>query len=423
VVAGSKTARLVIAHPYDFSQAAIADTLEATKVVVGDLPETHIKPIVEPIAAALACGIETRLKTGQIILVFDMGGGTLDITVFLVIIDKPRKELILRVIALGGDKELGGDNFDEVVVEKFKEILSAEGVDLDDFPDLQRKQVEAELEMQAEETKKHLTNGMDRWNVVFNLPGHPISIVIERTQIEEWFKPLLEKVNDCLAETIKNMQANADAGIEQINHVLLVGGSTHMSQVKELVKNTLKKEVHIASNTAEFIAKGAAYYSAMEAGILESEEGLRYKRVKLIRLVEDDELAEQIALPFSVGILGKLKQAEVFWPIFYSKASVPTSSEELQLSLKGGDSRDQDLILLRAPDRGNREFFTGMEISEARTHGVEELGRLTFENVCPPNVKSQDVSLSVKLDNQGRLEATLKLPEDFLTRETKIPMT
>ncbi len=418
----SEIAHLVIAHPYDFDENGeegrlVKDTLDAARSAVENLPEEKIKHIVEPTAAALTCGIEDGLETGQIILVFDMGGGTLDITVFEVIINTTPRELILVVKALGGDQDLGGNNFDEVIVKKFKEILGDVGVYLDEIPDLQRKQMEADLEEKAEEAKKALTNGLKNYHFVFDVPGHPpVSKVISDAQVDEWFAPLFEKVSRCLEKTVEDMQTKRKTRVEYIDHVLLVGGSTYMRQIRKLVKDILKRDVHIARNTAEYIAKGAAYYSAMEAGVLEGA----YKRVILIPL---PRLRGKEKLPFSLGMLGELQGEQVFWPILYRKTSLPASTEELQLSIIGGDSKDQDLVFLHAPDKANLEFFTGMEISEARTQGVKEVGRMIFKNVGPPNGESKDVSLSVELDNLGQLKATLKMPEGSLTEEIEIPMT
>jgi molecular chaperone DnaK len=232
------------------------DQRQATKDA-GKVAGLDVKRIInEPTAAALAYGLDKE-ESDQTILVFDLGGGTFDVSVLEI------GDGVFEVKATAGDNHLGGDNFDKAVVDYLvSEFKKAEGVDLS-----QDKMALQRLYQEAEKAKTELSSAQEtQINLPFitavdSVPKH-LNQRLTRSKLNELTADLLDRV---VAPT---KQALEDAGIgkDGIKHVVLVGGMTRMPAVQEKVKELTGKDPHRGVNPDEVVAVGAAIQAGVLAG-------------------------------------------------------------------------------------------------------------------------------------------------------------
>ena len=232
------------------------DQRQATKDA-GKVAGLDVKRIInEPTAAALAYGLDKE-ESDQTILVFDLGGGTFDVSVLEI------GDGVFEVKATAGDNHLGGDNFDKAVVDYLvSEFKKAEGVDLS-----QDKMALQRLYQEAEKAKTELSSAQEtQINLPFitavdSVPKH-LNQRLTRSKLNELTADLLDRV---VAPT---KQAIEDSGVgkEGIKHVVLVGGMTRMPAVQEKVKELTGKDPHRGVNPDEVVAVGAAIQAGVLAG-------------------------------------------------------------------------------------------------------------------------------------------------------------
>src|SRR5438105_1320718 len=248
---GEKITDAVITVPAYFNDAQRQATKDAGKIAGLNV----LRIINEPTAAALAYGLDK--KKDETIAVYDFGGGTFDISVLEV------GEGIVEVKATNGDTHLGGDDLDDRIIEWLtSELKNSEGIDLGkDRMALQR------LEEGAEEAKLESSTAMD---TDINLPF----ITADQTgpkhlQVKLTRAKLEQLVDDLLQRTMAPVkQALADAGVDpkKVDEVVLVGGSTRMPRVQQLVRDYFGKEPHKGVNPDEVVAVGAAVQGGVLAG-------------------------------------------------------------------------------------------------------------------------------------------------------------
>jgi len=248
---GHKVNKAVITVPAYFNDAQRQATKDA-----GQISGLEVMRIInEPTAAALAYGLES--KSQEKIAVFDLGGGTFDVSVLEV------ADGVFRVISTNGDTHLGGDDFDQTlinhVVDQFKK---EQGIDLrDDTMALQR------LQEACEKAKKELSSAQSSdINLPFitadaSGPKH-LQMTITRSQFEEMCDGLVERCRGPVLQALKDAKLDA----KDIDEVVLVGGSTRIPKVQELVKSVFGKEPHKGVNPDEVVALGAAIQGGVLAG-------------------------------------------------------------------------------------------------------------------------------------------------------------
>jgi molecular chaperone DnaK len=248
---GEQIRQAVITVPAYFNDSQRQATKDAGKIAGLEV----LRIINEPTAASLAYGLEK--KTQEKIAVFDLGGGTFDISVLEI------GEGVFEVLATNGDTHLGGDNFDQRVIDWMAEEFKKEqGIDLrQDKMALQR------LKEAAEKAKCELSTTMQtNVNLPFitadaSGPKH-LDLTLTRARLEGLCEDLVERTKSPCK------QALTDAGVtpEDIKEVILVGGMTRMPKVIETVKDYFRKEPHKGINPDEVVAMGAAIQGAVLAG-------------------------------------------------------------------------------------------------------------------------------------------------------------
>ncbi|HEX5105328.1 MAG TPA: molecular chaperone DnaK [Pirellulaceae bacterium] len=255
---GHKVNKAVITVPAYFNDAQRQATKDA-----GQIAGLEVARIInEPTAAAMAYGLDK--KKDEKIVVFDLGGGTFDVSVLQVTpAEGEGDKQVFEVISTNGDTHLGGDDFDEVLINYVAgEFQKENAMDLRKDPmALQR------LQEACEKAKKELSSlpstdiNLPFITIVGGVPKH-LTMTISRSKFEELADPLIERCRKPV------MQALKDAKLQpgQIDEVVLVGGSTRVPKVVALVKEIFGKEPHKGVNPDEVVAVGAAIQGSVLAG-------------------------------------------------------------------------------------------------------------------------------------------------------------
>ena len=289
---GEKITQAVVTVPAYFNDSQRQSTKDAGRIAGLEV----LRIINEPTAASLAYGLEK--KKDEKIAVFDLGGGTFDISILEI------GDGVFEVKSTNGDTYLGGDDFDQAIIDWLvEEFKKREGIDIKkDRMALQR------LKEAAERAKCELSASTEtEVNLPFitadqSGPKH-FNISLTRSKLEQLTSHILER---CIAPC---KQAIQDAGLnaEDINEVVLVGGQTRSPAVQELVKKLFKKDPHKGVNPDEVVAIGAA----IQAGVLKGE-------------VKDVLLLDVTPLSLGIETLG-----EVFTKLIERNTTIPTKKSQI----------------------------------------------------------------------------------------------
>jgi molecular chaperone DnaK len=335
------------------------DQRQATKDA-GKIAGLEVKRIInEPTAAALAYGID-KSTDDQNVLVFDLGGGTFDVSILEI------GEGVFKVLATAGDNHLGGDNWDKAIVEwMVAEFKRDQGVDLSqDKNSLQR------LYEAAEKAKIELSSTQETQisipfiTAVENQPRH-LEMRLSRAKLAELTKDLLERV----VAPVK--QAISDAGADSIDHVVLVGGMTRMPAVQEKVKELTGKDPHQGVNPDEVVAIGAA----IQAGVLSDD-------VKDVLLLD--------VTPLTLGIETK---GGVMTKLIERNTTIPTKKSEIFSTAQDNQPEVEVHVL-----QGEREMAAYNK----------SLGRFQLTGIPPAPRGMPQIEVTFDIDANGILSVSAK---------------
>ena len=234
--------KAVITVPAYFNDAQRQATRDAGKLAGLDV----LRIVNEPTAASLAYGLGMKKDEIKTVAVYDLGGGTFDISILRI------SNGIFEVLSTNGDTYLGGDDLDHVVVKFW---MHQTGITEDEFS--LHKNLAQEFRLKAEEAKKYLSSND---NFEGSLAGNEINI--SRKEFEKLAEPLIEKTITCC----KNAMSDAALTYKEIDEVVMVGGSTRIPLVKQKISKLFGRKVHDDLNPDEVVALGAAVQADILAG-------------------------------------------------------------------------------------------------------------------------------------------------------------
>ena len=353
---GESVTEAVITVPAYFNDSQRQATKDAGKIAGLEV----LRIINEPTAAALAYGLDK--KSNERILVFDLGGGTFDVSVLEV------GDGVFEVLSTSGDTHLGGDDFDKVIVDHLAETFkSNEGIDL-----RQDKQALQRLTEAAEKAKIELSSAtQSEINLPFITatpegPKH-LDLTLTRAKFEELAANLIDRCRIPVEQALKDAKLSSS----ELDEIVMVGGSTRIPAVLELVKRTTSKDPNQTVNPDEVVAVGAA----IQGGVLAGE-------------VKDILLLDVTPLSLGVETLGG-----VMTKMITRNTTVPTKKTETYSTAVDGQTNVEIHVL-----QGEREMASDNK----------SLGTFRLDGIPPAPRGVPQIEVTFDIDANGILSVTAK---------------
>ena len=353
---GEPVTEAIITVPAYFDDSQRQATKDAGKIA-----GLEVKRIInEPTAAALAYGLES--KKDEKIVVFDLGGGTFDVSVLEL------GDGVFEVMSTNGDTHLGGEDFDNILVNYLVDQFKQEsGIDItNDAAAMQR------VKDEAEKAKKELSSSTSTdINLPFlsadtDGPKH-FEYTLTRAKLEELVEPLLDR----LASPVEKALEDAKLNTKDIDEIVMVGGMTRMPAVVEKVKKFFGKDPMQGVNPDEVVAVGAA----IQAGVLQGD-------------VKDVLLLDVTPLTLGIETMGGVRT-----PLIDRNTTIPTSKSEVFSTASDNQPQVEIHVL-----QGEREF----------AKDNKSLGRFILDGIAPAPRGVPQIEVTFNLDANGILNVTAK---------------
>lgn len=366
---GESITEAVITVPAYFDDAQRQATKDA-----GEIAGLKVRRIInEPTAAALAYGFDKNV--GQQVLVYDLGGGTFDVSVLDV------SDNTVEVISTHGDTHLGGDDFDKVVIDWIiSEFKAQEGVDLSGDPlaaqrikdAAERAKIELSTAQETEINQPFITSGAEG-------PKHLV-MKLTRAKLEELAMPLVEKT----LEPVKAALKDAKLKPSDIEEIVMVGGMTRMPLVQKKVEEFFGKKPNVTVNPDEVVALGAA----VQAGVLQGD-------------VKDVLLLDVTPLSFGIETMGG-----IFTKLIEKNTTIPTNKSQI-FSTAADNQPSVDIKVFQ----GEREMAADNKL----------LGQFSLTGIAPAPRGVPQIEVTFDIDANGILN--VKAIDKGTGKEQKITIT
>jgi molecular chaperone DnaK len=382
---GEKVTKAVITVPAYFSDAQRQATQDAGKIAGLEVERI----INEPTAAALAYGLD-KTDEDQTILVYDLGGGTFDVSILEL------GDGVFQVLSTAGDNKLGGDDFDDVIIDYLvQEFRKENGIDLS-----QDKMAMQRLKDGAEKAKKDLSGVTSaQISLPFITAGEAgplhLEVTLSRAKFDELTSHLVER------SMVPTRQAMKDAGLSasEIDRVILVGGSTRIPAVQEAIQKETGKEAYRGVNPDEVVAMGAAVQGSILSG----------------------DVTDVVLLDVTPLSLGIETMGNVFTKLIERNTTIPTSKSEV-FSTAADNQPAVDIHVLQgeramAADNKTLGRFQLTDIPPAQ-RGVPQI-EVTFDidKNGIVNVKAKD--LGTQKEQNITIQASSSLSDEDIERMVK----
>ena len=336
----AEIAGLVVSVPYDFDDAAKKATMRACELA--GLSDKLICLIEEPKAAALAYNFRRQLNLDEKIMVFDFGGGTLDITIFH-ITERDENRIKLQVISEGGEAFHGGDNIDEALLAQCYDFVQNKTAQAQADIAIEN---QLELAIRAREAKERLS-GVKSFRIPFTFCIPPFVEQMTREEFQELIRPFIDKTRKLVQKALRETYTGALVA-DDIDRVLLEGGSSQMPWVREMLLDIFNDEnkIYTSERPATDISLGATYYAAMKMGLLSQPD------------MESEKLTVEfeVTVPHDIGLeISAGTSGPRFFTMIRRGTSYALAKKSHVFTLSGDTAEEMKNFDLRILERINRD--------------------------------------------------------------------
>jgi len=370
----------VITVPAYFNTEQKRATIEAAKAAGINVKEILSEPVAAALAYHLELAGEKKLKEGDSVFIFDLGGGTFDVTIMKI------ENGEYKVIALGGDSHLGGRDFDRVIADIMEERLRKQLGDDNVNELMAQPKYRYRLIQAAHEAKESFTQTDNETLSLSDIHSDAEDEDLTRREFEERSQHLQDKIKKCCEDTLKDGKIDS----KDINHVLIVGGASRMNMVFNILREIFPPRTNLAKTVSgdEAIAIGATIYAARLLGVSESSS------IK--------NLIIQDALPLSIGIASTDNKFDV---ILERNSLFPVQNKTTWKTTE--DNQTHAVI----------PIYEG--ISENIDENIR-IGDIKIEGIPPEIAGEVTITIFLKIDKNGLIESKAQIQGTDKDLNTKI---